>query len=59
MGDAYNPEWKAMSDDFSSPNFFKESFLHYAAIDACATYKLYFIIVNSLKQKEANDEESA
>jgi len=55
MADQYDPRWKELADDFSNPNYYDEDFLMYAAIDACATYNLYFIIINSLKEKE-NDE---
>ena len=44
MGYAYPTIWKDLADGFAPKDPFDEDFLHYAAIDACATWKLWYDI---------------
>ena len=49
MGTYYHPEW-AVDTDYEVANLKDKNFLRYAAIDTCATYKLYNLI-----QEQIND----
>ncbi len=41
MGYAYPPSWKDLADGFAPVDPYDSNFLLYAAIDACATWKLW------------------
>ena len=42
MGYAYTSFWKDLADGFAPKDPYDEDFIHYAAIDACATFKLWY-----------------
>lgn len=51
MGEYYPPKW-ALMEDYEPENLKKEDFIKYCAIDGCATYFLYTLILEELDSTE-------